>query len=75
MNKVLKFIGYSIVTILVVLSLLIIVIGEKDIPREQLKTKYAQSPSKFWACAAVEEKITIAAIQFLNIDMPLLILL
>jgi pimeloyl-ACP methyl ester carboxylesterase len=47
MNKVLKFIGYSIVTILVVLSLLIIVIGEKDISREQLKTKYAQSPSKF----------------------------
>ena len=47
MNKVLKFIGYSVVTILVVLSLLIIVIGEKDIPREQLKSKYAQSPSKF----------------------------
>lgn len=47
MNKVLKFIGYSIVTILVVLSLLIIVIGEKDISREQLKSKYAQSPSKF----------------------------
>jgi pimeloyl-ACP methyl ester carboxylesterase len=47
MSKVLKFIGYSVVTILVVLSLLIIVIGEKDIPREQLKSKYAQSPSKF----------------------------
>ena len=47
MNKVLKFIGYSVVTILVVLSLLIIVIGEKDISREQLKSKYAQSPSKF----------------------------
>ena len=47
MNKVLKFIGYSIVTILAGLGLLIIIIGDKDIPREQLKTKYAKSPSTF----------------------------
>jgi pimeloyl-ACP methyl ester carboxylesterase len=47
MNKLFKYIGYTLLTVLIGLSALVIAIAQKDIPREQLKAKYAKSPSQF----------------------------
>ena len=47
MKQLLKNIGYTFLILLVIISGLIFAIAQKDIPREKLKAKYANSASSF----------------------------
>ena len=47
MKKLFKYIGYFLLTLLIGSSVILIAVAQKDIPRAQLKNKYANSPSKF----------------------------
>jgi len=47
MKQLLKNIGYTFLILLVIISGLIFAIAQKDIPREKLKVKYANSASSF----------------------------
>lgn len=47
MKKLFKYLGYFSLTLLIGLSVILIAVAQKDIPRAQLKNKYANSPSKF----------------------------
>ena len=47
MKKLFKYIGYFLLTLFIGSSALMIAIAQKDIPREQLKSKYAKNPSQF----------------------------
>ena len=47
MKKLFKYLGYFLLTLLIGSSVILIAVAQKDIPRAQLKNKYANSPSKF----------------------------
>lgn len=47
MKKLFKYLGYFLLTLLIGSSVILIAVAQKDIPREQLKSKYAKNPSKF----------------------------
>jgi len=47
MKKLFKYLGYFLLTLLIGSSVILIAVAQKDIPRAQLKSKYANSPSKF----------------------------
>ena len=47
MKKLFKYLGYFSLTLLIGSSVILIAVAQKDIPREQLKSKYARNPSKF----------------------------
>lgn len=47
MKKLFKYLGYFSLTLLIGSSVILIAVAQKDIPREQLKSKYAKNPSQF----------------------------
>jgi pimeloyl-ACP methyl ester carboxylesterase len=47
MNKIKRNLGYSLISILVLLVLVFTVYGQKDIPVEKIKAKYANATSKY----------------------------
>ena len=47
MKKLFKYLGYFLLTLLIGSSVIFIAVAQKDIPRAQLKSKYAKNPSKF----------------------------
>lgn len=47
MKKLFKYLGYFLLTLFIGSSAIMIAIAQKDIPREQLKSKYAKNPSQF----------------------------
>lgn len=47
MKKLFKYLGYFLLTLLIGSSVILIAVAQKDIPREQLKSKYAKNPSQF----------------------------
>ena len=47
MKKLFKYLGYFLLTLFIGSSVILIAVAQKDIPRAQLKNKYANSPSKF----------------------------
>ena len=47
MKKLFKYLGYFLLTLLIGSSVILIAVAQKDIPREELKSKYAKNPSKF----------------------------
>ena len=47
MKKLFKYLSYFLLTLLIGSSVILIAVAQKDIPREQLKSKYAKNPSQF----------------------------
>lgn len=47
MKKLFKYLGYFLLTLLIGSSVILIAVAQKDIPREQLKSKYAKNTSQF----------------------------
>ena len=47
MGKLLKLSSYFLLTLIGIIALTIIVLGQKDIPRNELKLKYTNDASKF----------------------------
>ena len=47
MGKLLKLSSYFILTLIGIIALTIMVVGQKDIPRNELKLKYTNEASKF----------------------------